>query len=117
MSHAQIYGIKNCDTMKKAFAWLKARNVNYVFHDYRKEGIGESRLRFWCAAAGWQALVNRRGLTWRRLTDTDRESLDQAGAIRLMRENPTLIKRPVLEVDGRLEIGFSAERYAQLFPG
>jgi len=110
-----IYGIKNCDTMKKAFAWLGARGVTYDFHDYKKVGVTNAQLTQWCRAAGWQAVLNRAGPTFRKLDDADKEALTQARAIALMIAQPSMIKRPILEAGGKLEIGFNPERYAALF--
>jgi Spx/MgsR family transcriptional regulator len=110
-----IYGIKNCDTMKKAFAWLGARGVAYDFHDYKKAGVTTAQLADWCRAAGWQAVLNRAGTTFRKLDDADKEALTQDKAIALMVDNPSMIKRPVIEADGKVEIGFKPERCAALF--
>lgn len=112
-----IYGIKNCDTMQKAFKWLGARGVAYDFHDYKKAGVTADRLARWCGAAGWQAVLNRSGTTFRKLADADKEALTQDKAIALMVRQPSMIKRPVLEADGKLEIGFKPERYEVLFGG
>jgi len=110
-----LYGIANCDTMKKARRWLEGHGVDYAFHDYRKQGIGEDRLRQWAAAVGWETLLNRRGTTWRKLPEAAREGIDEASAIRLMAEQPSLIKRPVLDTGEALYVGFDAERYAGIF--
>ena len=110
-----IYGIKNCDTMKKAFAWLGAHGVAYDFHDYKTAGVTNAQLVQWCRTAGWQAVLNRAGTTFRKLDDTDKEALTQAKAITLMIAQPSMIKRPILEANGELEIGFRPERYAALF--
>jgi len=110
-----VYGIKNCDTMKKAFAWLDAHNVAYSFHDYKKLGIGKAQLTRWCQDAGWETVLNRAGPSFRKLPDADKENLTQAKAIALMLGNPSMIKRPVLETGAMLEIGFKPERYATLF--
>ena len=112
-----IYGIKNCDTMQKAFKWLDGRGVAYEFHDYRKAGVTAAELARWCGAAGWQTVLNRAGTTFRKLADADKEGLTQDKAIALMIAQPGMIKRPVLETDGKLEIGFKPERYAALFGG
>ena len=112
---AVIYGIKNCDTMKKAMRWLDAAGVVYRFHDYRRDGLDKQRLAAWCAALGWEVLLNRRGTTWRRLDDSLKADLDEGRAIELMAEHPALIKRPVAEFAGRLEVGFSAGHYAAMF--
>lgn len=101
-----LYGIRNCDTMKKARAWLDARGVEYRFHDYRTEGVDEQRLRAWCAKVGWEKLVNRSGTTYRKLTDAEKASLDERRALALMQRQPSVIRRPVLEHGGRLLVGF-----------
>jgi arsenate reductase len=107
-----IFGIKNCDTMKKAFAWLDQHGVRYEFHDYKTAGIDVSRLTVWSKQAGWEVLLNTRGTTWRKLSPTQQAHLDEAKAIRLMTEHPSLIKRPVLENGEKLLVGFTPERYA-----
>jgi Spx/MgsR family transcriptional regulator len=112
-----IYGIRNCDTMKKAFAWLGSQGVDYTFHDYKKEGVSADSLRRWCAAAGWETVLNKAGTTFRKLPDGAKADLDEAKAIELMVEQPSMIKRPVLEKGGDIEIGFKPERYADLFSG
>jgi Spx/MgsR family transcriptional regulator len=111
----QIHGIKNCDTMKKAFAWLDAHGIAYAFHDYKKEGVTEAALARWSDAAGWEKLLNRAGTTFRKLPEADRRDLTRDKAIALMVANPSMIKRPVLEMNGSLEIGFKPERYAEIF--
>jgi len=110
-----IHGIKNCDTMKKAFAWLDAHRVAYGFHDYKKSGVTKAQLTKWCRAAGWETVLNRAGPTFRKLPDADKQNLTQEKAIALMIGNPSMIKRPVLEKGAALEIGFKPERYAALF--
>jgi len=110
-----IYGIRNCDTMKKARAWLDGRGVAHAFHDYKTAGIDPARLRGWAAAAGWEALLNRAGTTFRKLPEAERADLTEAKAIALMAAQPSMIRRPVLEVDGGLTIGFKPETYARLF--
>ena len=112
-----IYGIKNCDTMKKARTWLNAREVEYQFHDYKLQGIDRSRLERWCGEFGWEKVINRAGTSFRRLPDVAKASLDAAGAIGLMLEQPSMIKRPVLEVEGRILIGFKPETCEELFSG
>jgi Spx/MgsR family transcriptional regulator len=109
-----IYGIKNCDTMKKAFAWLDGHGVDYAFHDYKKSGVERAQLERWCKAAGWEKVLNRGGMTFRKLPDAAKEGLDQKKAIALMLEQPSMIKRPVLETGRTVEIGFAPERYASL---
>jgi arsenate reductase len=109
-----IYGIKNCDTMKKARAWLEQHGVEYAFHDYKASGIDRPQLEAWIKAVGWETLLNRAGTTFRKLAEGQRENLTEAKAIRLMLEQPSMIKRPVLET-GRAEllVGFKPEDYAR----
>ncbi len=111
-----IYGIKNCSTMKKAFDWLQARGIEHRFHDYKREGIDSTTLRRWCAALGWKTLVNTRGTTWRTLTPAEQAIAGDADAIALMQRYPSLVKRPVLERDDLLLVGFSADAWAKSFP-
>ena len=116
---AKIYGIKNCDTMQKAFAWLDKNGVAYDFHDYKKAGVTKAALTKWCQAAGWEIVLNRAGTTFKKLPEADKQNLSQEKAIALMVENPSMIKRPVLEITGetggKIEIGFKPERYAAVF--
>jgi arsenate reductase len=107
-----IYGIKNCDTMKKARAWLDGAGAAYAFHDYKAAGIERSRLEGWARQVGWQRLLNRAGTTFRKLPDKERENLDERRAIALMLAQPSMIKRPVLESGGRLLVGFKPDEYA-----
>lgn len=107
-----LYGIKNCDTMKKARAWLDANAIPYVFHDYKAEGVDPARLARWIGMEGWEPLLNRAGTTFRKLPEIDKIDLDSAKASALMIAQPSMIKRPVLEYPGGLLIGFAAERYA-----
>ena len=107
-----IYGIKACDTMKKARAWLDAHGVDYAFHDYKAEGIDRERLEQWAAKVGWELLLNRNGTTFRKLPDADKTGLDQEKAIGLMLAQPSMIKRPVLDIDGKLLVGFKPDAYA-----
>ncbi len=109
-----IYGIKNCDTMKKARAWLEARGVAYDFHDYKSAGIERSRLERWAGEVGWDVLLNRSGTTFRKLPDADKEALTESKAIGLMIAQPSMIKRPVLERDGKVIVGFKPDIYASL---
>jgi arsenate reductase len=107
-----IYGIKNCDTMKKARAWLDAHGVEYDFHDYKTAGIARERLEGWSKKVGWETLINRAGTTFRKLPDRDKRSIDARNAIALMLKQPALIKRPVLDLGGgRLLVGFKPELY------
>ncbi|MCB1888048.1 MAG: ArsC family reductase [Rhodocyclaceae bacterium] len=104
----KIYGIRNCDTMKKAFAWLDEHGVDYEFHDYKKLGIDSARLHAWCKVLGWRTLVNTRGTTWRRLSDEQKAIETQSAAVQLMKDHTSLICRPVVETDsGHLLVGFS----------
>ena len=111
----RIYGIKNCDTMKKARAWLDAKGVAYDFHDYKASGIDRARLEAWAKRVGWEVLLNRAGTTFRKLADADKAGLDEQKAIALMMAQPSMIKRPVLEAGQRLLVGFKAEQYGQTF--
>jgi len=113
---ATIYGIKTCDTMKKARDWLDAHGVAYDFHDYKTAGIDRPRLEAWCRAVGWQTLLNRAGTTFRKLPEADRADLDEAKAIALMLAQPSMIKRPVLDLGARLLVGFKPDTYAAAFP-
>ena len=115
MSGITIYGIKACDTMKKARTWLEGRGVDYSFHDYKLSGINAATLRAWAKQVGWEVLLNRSGTTFRKLPDAQKEGLTEAKAIALMVEQPSMIKRPVLAAKGRLLVGFKADEYARLF--
>ena len=106
-----IYGIKNCDTMKKAFVWLDTHGVTYSFHDYKKEGIDKARLERWSKALGWEKLLNRAGTTFRKLPDAEKEGLNAGRAIALMQAQPSMIKRPVLDVGGTILAGFDPDAY------
>ena len=110
-----IHGIKACDTMKKARAWLEARGVDYAFHDYQASGIAPETLKAWADQVGWEVLLNRSGTTFRGLPDADKAGLDEARAIGLMAAQPSMIKRPVLDVDGRLIVGFKPDAYEAAF--
>jgi arsenate reductase len=107
-----IYGIKNCDTMKKARDWLNAHNVAYSFHDYKASGIDKSVLETWAKTVSWEILLNRAGTTFKKLPDEKKADLNQAKAIALMVEQPSMIKRPVLDLGGELIVGFKPETYA-----
>lgn len=110
-----IYGIKACDTMKKARTWLDTHGVDYAFHDYKTDGIGRDVLTSWVDLMGWETLLNRAGTTFRKLPDLDKTMLDGAKAISLMFAQPSMIKRPVLDVNGSLIIGFKPENYTATF--
>jgi Spx/MgsR family transcriptional regulator len=112
-----IYGISNCDTVKKARAWLDAGRIGYVFHDYKTAGIDAERLRRWCKALGWETLLNRAGTTFRKLPEADQADLDRERAIALMLARPALIRRPVAEGRGILLAGFKPEIYRRHFAG
>ncbi|MGL5631353.1 MAG: ArsC family reductase [Azovibrio sp.] len=108
----KVFGIKNCDTMKKAFTWLDTQGIDFEFIDYKKVGLAEKHLPEWVRQAGWEALLNTRGLTWRKLPEEDRADMDKTKAIKLMAQHPTLIKRPVLDTGTTLIVGFDPEKYA-----
>ncbi|WP_439815341.1 ArsC family reductase [Zavarzinia sp. CC-PAN008] len=111
-ANVTIHGIKSCDTMKKARAWLDDHGVAYTFHDYKAAGITPATLAAWADQVGWEVLLNRAGTTFRKLPEADREGVDRARALALMAAQPSMIKRPVLDVDGRLIVGFKPEAYA-----
>ena len=106
-----MYGIKNCDTIKKARDWLADHGLAYEFHDYKASGIDRAKLQGWVDALGWEILLNRAGTTFRKLPDADRADLDAAKAIALMQAQPSMIKRPVLDADGQLLVGFKPDVY------
>jgi len=110
-----IYGIRACDTMKKARAWLEIHGVAYSFHDYKTSGIDRSTLESWVAKVGWEVLLNRSGTTFRKLPDFDRNDLSAGKAVAFMLAQPSMIKRPVLDADGRLLVGFKPESYQSQF--
>ncbi|CAN5153510.1 ArsC family reductase [soil metagenome] len=110
-----IYGIKACDTMVKARAWLADHAVAYDFHDYKTAGIDRARLQGWIREVGWEVLLNKAGTTFRKLPDADKAPLDEAKAIALMLAQPSMIKRPVLETAGKLLVGFKPEAYDATF--
>lgn len=109
-----LYGIPNCDTMRKARKWLDTRGVDYRFHDFKKRGIEEKRLRGWIRELGWETLLNRRGMMWRKVPDPVKQGIDEEGAVKLMLETPTIIKRPVLDLGDRRIVGFDAGSYEKL---
>jgi arsenate reductase (glutaredoxin) len=112
MPNITIYGIKNCDTMKKARDWLDAHKVAYAFHNYKTAGIDQRTVEGWMKKAGWEALLNRAGTTFKKLPDDKKINLDEGKAIALMLEQPSMIKRPVLALGGELLVGFHPDRYA-----
>lgn len=111
----KLYGIPNCDTMKKARNWLKDNGIEYEFHDYKKLGIDEERVRSWLTQVSWEVLLNKRGMMWRKVPQDIKDSIDEASAVQLMLETPSIIKRPVLDHDGKLHVGFKAEEYQGIF--
>jgi len=110
-----LYGIANCDTIKKAKAWLANREIEFQFHDYRKQGLDIELLNAWVDDLGWEALVNRRGTTWRQLAAEVRDALDTKSAIEIMLDKPAIIKRPLLVTNGQRYLGFSEEQYSSIF--
>jgi arsenate reductase len=110
-----MYGIKNCDTIKKARTWLESHKVEYDFHDYKSAGIDRAMLEGWVKKVGWELLLNRAGTTFRKLPDGDKEGLNEKKAIALMLAQPSMIKRPVLEAKGKLTVGFKPDDYKKLF--
>ena len=115
MTNVIMYGIKNCDTIKKARKWLEADGIDSLFHDYKKDGIDEKRLTQWIALHGWEKLINKRGTTWRKLPNDIKDNINEQSAITIMLENTSIIKRPVLDTGSVILIGFSADEYAQQF--
>ena len=107
-----LYGIPNCDTVKKARTWLEAQGIAYTFHDYKKAGADAAKLAEWCAAAGWDKVLNRAGTTFKKLPDADKADLDAAKAVQLMAANPSCIKRPIVEHPGGLLVGFKEAEWA-----
>ena len=110
----KIYGIPNCDTMKKARKWLEDNSLEYEFHDYKKHGVPEKNLTQWVKTAGWEVVLNKRGTTWRKLDDEIKNDIDETSSIQVMLENPSAIKRPVLEDGKTLLVGFKEEDYKTL---
>ena len=110
-----VYGIKNCDTMKKARAWLDSHGVAYVFHDYKVTGIDHATLEAWTEKVSWETLLNRSGTTFRKLPDADKQNITEKKALALMIEQPSMIKRPVVDVGGQILVGFAPASYASAF--
>jgi arsenate reductase len=109
-----LYGISNCDTVRKARKWLEAHHVDYAFHDFRKDGVPRRLLQGWIDEFGWEVLLNRRGATWRNLPEADRQDIDTRKALELMQRHPAIIKRPVLDTGKQRHVGFSDKLYADL---
>jgi len=107
----RIYGIRNCDTMKKAFAWLDANGVRYEFHDYKKGGVPPGKLKAWAKQGGWERLANTRGPTWRKIPEEKRANLTEARVLALLEENASAIKRPIVEAGAKLLVGFDPEEF------
>ncbi len=114
MADVTVFGIPNCDTVKKARKWLDANDVSYEFHDYKKKGIDEKTLISWSKALGWEALLNKRGTTFRKLDETLKQDIDEGRAIALMQEHTSMIKRPVIQHDAGFLLGFDEEAYEAL---
>lgn len=110
----RVYGISNCDTVRKARKWLDQRGIEYQFHDFKKLGLARTTLLDWIDKAGWETLLNRRGMMWRKLPQDVRDSINQDGATAIMLRTPTIIKRPVLETGGSIHVGFSERLYSRL---
>lgn len=116
MARAKLYGIANCDTVKKARKWLVERGIEVDFHDFKKQGLNQATLTGWLKKRDWEALLNKRGTTWRNLSPETRDAIsDRAGAARLMVEQPALIRRPVLDIEGNIYLGFDEEVYSEIF--
>lgn len=110
-----LYGISNCDTVRKTRKWLETNGIDFRFHDFRKDGLERAQVDRWCDALGIDTVLNKRGTTWRALPQAQRDNLDEAGLRALLVEQPALIKRPVLEQNGEIRVGFKADDYAALF--
>jgi len=116
MASIVVFGIKNCNSVKKARRWLADKALAYDFHDFRDKGLTQNRLQAWINKAGWEVLLNRRGMTWRGLSEKDKSGIDEKSAVKLMLNNPTLIKRPVVECAGDVIVGFDAQTYKKRLP-
>jgi Spx/MgsR family transcriptional regulator len=110
-----LYGISNCDTVRKARAWLDERAIDYEFHDFRKDGLNPVQLRAWVDELGWENLINRRGTTWRQLPEATRDNMNETLALAVMEDQPSIIKRPLLDLGSRRILGFDAEQWKNLF--
>ncbi len=110
-----LYGIPSCDTIRKAKKWLNNHNIEFEFHDYKKQGVPEKALKKWIQQVGWEVLLNKKGTTWRQLDDSLKETVDKKSAIQIMINNPSIIKRPVLDFNGHYKVGFTEKIYSELF--
>ena len=110
-----LYGIPNCDTVRKARKWLTANGIDYTFHDFRKDGLDEKQLRRWVKELGWETLLNKRGMMWRKLPESKKENIDENKAIAIMLAEPAIIKRPVLDIGKSRHVGFTEADYKKLF--
>ena len=115
VNEVTLYGIPNCDTIKKARVWLDRHNIAFRFHDYRKQGLDSKQLQSMVSALGWEAMLNRRGTTWRALPNEVRDNIEVESAIQVMLDNPAIIKRPILATDDQLHVGFSDQQYREIF--
>lgn len=114
MSKPKVYGIKNCDTMKKTFAWLSDAGIEYDLHDYKKYGADINLIDMACQTHGWENVINRRGMTWRKLPDEVKNNMDHASALEIAQDKPSIIKRPILAVDDDIYLGFDPEKYKEI---
>lgn len=115
MTEITLYGIKNCDTVKKARKWLDENSITYRFHDVRSDGLDQGMLGHWIDAVGWETVLNKRGTTWRKLDPTIQENISANNVTELLLEHPAMIKRPVLDIKGAITIGFKADNYHEIF--
>ncbi|WP_105171526.1 ArsC family reductase [Pseudoalteromonas sp. T1lg24] len=111
----KLFGIPNCDTIKKAKKWLEQNNIEYTFHDYRKDGVSSEMVNNFCQQLDWQQVLNKRGTTYRQLDDATKENLNAESAVALLVEQPAMIKRPILEKNGEFHLGFKADQYQSIF--
>ncbi len=112
---AKLYGIKNCDTVKKALNWLDTKNISYEFHNYKKQGLDETAFTSSITQHGWEATINKRGTSWRQLPDIDKKAFNDTTALKYARKNPSLVKRPLLIVNGATYLGFNEKTYKDIF--
>lgn len=110
-----LYGIPNCDTVSKARKWLTANDIEFQFHNFKKDDLDKKTLQSWVKSLGWEVLLNKRGMTWRKLTDEQKTDINETKAISIMLENTAIIKRPVLDINGQFYVGFKPDSYAEIF--